>query len=108
MPCAGAVVCFPPTATTPASRDIAHLHDRMPVIVPPEAFDMWLDCRNVDALTAAALFVPTPGGQLEVYQFPPGVTRADNEGRELMEPLSSQPAPDAAEAAARTPGKREK
>jgi putative SOS response-associated peptidase YedK len=91
--------------TTTASRDIAHLHDRMPVIVPPEAFDMWLDCRNVDALTAAALFVPTPAGQLEVYQVSPAVNRADNDGPELIEPLSSQPAPDAAEAAAR---KREK
>jgi putative SOS response-associated peptidase YedK len=94
--------------TTTASRDIAHLHDRMPVIVPPEAFDMWLDCRNVDALTAAALFVPTPAGQLEVYQVSPAVNRADNDGPELIEPLSSQPAPDAAEAAARTPPKREK
>ena len=29
-----------PTAT------IAPIHDRMPVIVPPEAFDLWLDCRR--------------------------------------------------------------
>ena len=34
--------------TTTASRSIAHIHDRMPVIVPPEAFDFWLD-PNVDA-----------------------------------------------------------
>jgi putative SOS response-associated peptidase YedK len=33
--------------TTVASRSIAHIHDRMPVIVAPEAFDFWLD-PNVD------------------------------------------------------------
>ena len=34
--------------TTAASRSIAHIHDRMPVIVAPEAFDFWLDPK-VDA-----------------------------------------------------------
>ena len=46
--------------TTNASRDLAVLHERMPVIVPPDAFDFWLDCRNVDALTATALLAPAP------------------------------------------------
>jgi len=39
--------------TTKASRDLAVLHDRMPVAVPPDAFDFWLDCRNVDATMAS-------------------------------------------------------
>jgi putative SOS response-associated peptidase YedK len=92
--------------TTTAGRDIAHLHDRMPVIVPPEAFGMWLDCRNVDALTAAALFVPTPAGQLEAYQVSPAVNRADTDGPELIEPVP----PDSVDVdvAARAPSKREK
>jgi putative SOS response-associated peptidase YedK len=50
-----------------ASRDIAHIHDRMPVIVPPDAFDFWLDCTKFDATTAAALITPAPAGVLEVY-----------------------------------------
>ena len=29
-----------------ANRTLAPIHDRMPVIVPPEAFDLWLDCAN--------------------------------------------------------------
>ena len=57
--------------TTPANRELARLHDRMPVIVPPEAFDFWLDCSNVDAMTAAALFAPAPEGLLEAYEFRP-------------------------------------
>ena len=35
--------------TTRANRRLAALHDRMPVVVPPEAFDLWLDCAKVDA-----------------------------------------------------------
>ena len=31
----------------------AAIHDRMPVVIAPEAFDLWLDCARVDALTAA-------------------------------------------------------
>src|SRR6187399_1270514 len=45
--------------TTAACRSIAHIHDRMPVIVAPAAFDFWLD-PNVDARTAAAVIAPAP------------------------------------------------
>jgi len=44
--------------TTAANRTLAAIHDRMPVIVPPDAFDLWLDCKNVEAETAAALMTP--------------------------------------------------
>src|ERR1041385_4851258 len=43
--------------TTTASRSIAHIHDRMPVILPPEAFDFWLDPK-VDAESALAVIQP--------------------------------------------------
>ena len=51
--------------TTRSNRSLAAIHDRMPVIVPPEAFNLWLDCAAVDATTAAALFLPAPDAQLE-------------------------------------------
>ena len=37
--------------TTEANKTLHPIHHRMPVVIPPEAFDIWLDCRNVDALT---------------------------------------------------------
>ena len=69
--------------TTAANRTLAHIHDRMPVIVPPEAFDLWLDCANVDAETAAALIAPAPDDLLEAYEISTAVNRAanDNAGR---------------------------
>jgi putative SOS response-associated peptidase YedK len=92
--------------TTSASRDIAHLHDRMPVILPREAFEPWLDHGNIDALTAAAMLVPTPPGQLVAYEVSPAVNRADNDGPQLIEPASSSPPVPAAPAA--SPSRRER
>ena len=40
--------------TTEANKEMAQVHHRAPVIVPPEAFDFWLDTDKVDAKTAAA------------------------------------------------------
>jgi putative SOS response-associated peptidase YedK len=91
--------------TTAANRDLAHLHERKPVIVPPEAFDLWLDCKAVDGVTAAALLVPARVGLLEAYEVSPAVNRTANDGPELIEPWSAQPAPPAAEPA-KAPAKK--
>ena len=40
--------------TTTANRTLSAVHERMPVFVAPEAFDLWLDCANVEADVAAA------------------------------------------------------
>jgi putative SOS response-associated peptidase YedK len=72
--------------TTVANGELAHLHDRMPVILPPEACDLWLDCRRVDALTAATLLVPARGGLLEAYEISNEINRAANDGPQLIAP----------------------
>jgi hypothetical protein len=64
----------------------------MPAIVPPDAFDFWLDCRNVDALTAAAMLEPAPEGLLEAYEVSPAVNHAANDGPELIARISAQAA----------------
>ena len=77
--------------TTEASRDIAAIHARMPVIVPPDAFDFWLDCTNVDAVTAAALIAPAPAGLLQAYEISRAVNRTANDGPQLIEPAAAEP-----------------
>ncbi len=79
--------------TTRATRALAAIHDRMPVIVAPEAFDLWLDCAKVDAMTAAALIAPPPEGRLEFYEISPAVNRVANDDARLIEPLSAATAP---------------
>jgi putative SOS response-associated peptidase YedK len=82
--------------TTTASRSIAHIHDRMPVIVPPEAFDFWLDPK-VDAQTAAAVLQPAPDASIEAYEVSSAVNRTANDSAMLIEPLREpetvEPAP---------------
>jgi putative SOS response-associated peptidase YedK len=97
--------------TTLASRDIAHIHHRMPVIVPPEAFDFWLDCQNVDAVTAAALIAPARAGLLDAYEISNAVNRVANDSAALLEPAASQPTAEPASAevaAAAKPGEKPK
>src|SRR5947209_6710945 len=72
--------------TTTASRSIAHIHDRMPVIVPPEAFDFWLGPK-VDAAMAASVIQPAKDALLECYEVSRAVNRTANDSAALLEPL---------------------
>jgi putative SOS response-associated peptidase YedK len=75
--------------TTDANRLLRPVHERMPVIVPPEAFDLWLDCARADAELAAALLAPAPEALLEAYEVSPAVSRAANDSPDLIAPLSA-------------------
>jgi len=72
--------------TTRASNTLAAIHDRMPVIVPPEAFNLWLNCAEVDAMAAAALIAPAPETLLECYEVSTAVNRAANDDARLIAP----------------------
>jgi putative SOS response-associated peptidase YedK len=82
--------------TTRSTRALAAIHERMPVIVAPEAFDLWLDCATVEAEEAAALIAPAPEGLLEHYEVSAAVNRVANDSAELIAPASA--VADAAEA----------
>jgi putative SOS response-associated peptidase YedK len=75
--------------TTRANRMLAAIHDRMPVIVPPQGFDLWLDTATVDATTAAALIQPAPEGLLEAYVISTAVNRTANDNPKLLEPVGA-------------------
>src|SRR6185503_11995697 len=91
--------------TTNASRSIAHIHDRMPVIVPPEAFDFWLDPK-VDAEMATAVIQPAKDALLDAYEVSSAVNRTANDAPELLEPLREPEVVEAAPAPKRA--KKEK
>jgi hypothetical protein len=77
------------TATTWANRTLAPIHQRMPVVIASEAFDLWLDCAKVDAATAAALIAPAPESLFEAYEISTAVNRAANDSPALIEPLGA-------------------
>jgi putative SOS response-associated peptidase YedK len=80
--------------TTDANGTLRPLHDRMPVIVPPEAFDLWLDSDNVDATTAAALIMPAPDNLLEAWPVSTDVNRVANDNAGLIERVAEAAEPE--------------
>jgi putative SOS response-associated peptidase YedK len=86
--------------TTRANSMLSTIHDRMPVFVKPEAFDLWLDCANVEADVAAALFAPADEGLLEVYEVSTAVNRVVNDSAALIAPVPAGTAPAAVSAPA--------
>jgi len=89
--------------TTSANRTLAALHDRMPVFVPQEAFDLWLDCTNVEADVAAALIRPADDALLDAYAISTAVNRVANDSAALIAPVAAAPAPAVAPEPAKPP-----
>jgi putative SOS response-associated peptidase YedK len=75
--------------TTTANRALSALHHRMPVFVPKEAFDVWLDCANVEAEAAATLIAPADEDLLEAHEVGTAVNRVANDSEALIAPFSA-------------------
>jgi putative SOS response-associated peptidase YedK len=73
--------------TTSANADMAHIHDRMPVIIAPEAFERWIDCRAGTALGIVDLLAPLKNGAIETVAVNPKLNNTRAEGPELQEPV---------------------
>jgi putative SOS response-associated peptidase YedK len=75
--------------TTSANRTLGGIYDRMPVIVPEEAFDIWLGSAagegKDDLAAATALIAPAPDDLLEVYPVSTEVNRVANDNPKLTE-----------------------
>jgi putative SOS response-associated peptidase YedK len=73
-------------ATTVANSDIAGLHDRMPVILEPADWPLWLGEVPGDP---ASLLHPSPAGTLRVWPMdrPGNIPR--NDGPELLQPVEA-------------------
>jgi putative SOS response-associated peptidase YedK len=81
--------------TTEANEAVAPLHDRMPVVLPREAWATWLDSRAAsrpaDLGELQALLQPAPTEWLEVFAVQPLVNNVRNDGPELIRRLDPQP-----------------
>lgn len=76
--------------TTSPAASIAHIHDRMPVILRPEQYDVWLDCEADDAVLAS-LLAPYVGDDLRAYVVSSVVNKVDNDGPECIAPAEAPP-----------------
>jgi len=73
--------------TSPANAFMTPLHERMPVILPPRAFESWLTGETDEA---SALLLPFDGA-MEAWPVSSAVNQAVSEGSELVRPLPEAP-----------------
>lgn len=71
--------------TTAPNHLVAALHDRMPVILPPEAWDVWLDPSVADVGVLTSLLRPCAGDLLELVPVGTAVNSVRNDGPALIE-----------------------
>jgi putative SOS response-associated peptidase YedK len=88
--------------TTDANATLSDIHNRMPVIVPPDAFDRWLGAgvlasgadAKFDLENAIALIKPAADDLLVAYPVSTQVNRVANDNPKLLDlfDLSAEPA----------------
>jgi len=73
--------------TTEANALVRPLHDRMPVILPREAWSSWLDPARHDPAGLSALLRPLEPDAMEAVRVSRHVNNPANEDAECIEPL---------------------
>jgi putative SOS response-associated peptidase YedK len=73
--------------TTSANEPMSAIHDRMPVVLPPSAWDEWLDPDNDDIDTLGKLLVPAPASLITMHPVGTGVGNVRNNGPQLVEEI---------------------
>ena len=73
--------------TTTPNDTMAQIHDRMPVILPPSAWDEWLDPDNDDIETLGKLLVPAPASLTVLRPVSTEVNNVRNKGSQLADEL---------------------
>jgi putative SOS response-associated peptidase YedK len=73
--------------TTDANERVRELHDRMPVILAREDFDLWLDPKVGDPARLQPLLAPLAGDELELVRVSRNVNSPANDTPDCIEPL---------------------
>ncbi|MBI1776179.1 MAG: SOS response-associated peptidase [Proteobacteria bacterium] len=74
--------------TTVAGEDIAHIHDRMPVILAPEDYALWLDPDPAQLPRQLELLRPSPKGLISAYAVSMRVNFVRNDDEECIRPAA--------------------
>lgn len=78
--------------TTQPNRLVLPIHDRMPVILPEELVDLWLDPREQDAERLARFLRPAPDDLLLATPVSSRVNSVKNDDPACLEPAEEGPA----------------
>ncbi len=77
--------------TVGANKAIGEIHDRMPVVIQPQDFSRWLDCRHGEPRDVADLLQPAAEDYFEAIPVSDLVNKVANVGPELQTPVALQP-----------------
>ena len=72
--------------TTEANELMAPIHSRMPVIVSPENYELWLDPEITSVGKILHIFRPYRASQMICYRVSDKVNSPENDGPELIQP----------------------
>ncbi|MBY4272248.1 SOS response-associated peptidase [Rhodococcus fascians] len=73
--------------TSPAADALGHIHDRSPVVLPPELRASWLDPTLTDLREVSELLAAIPEPRLEPYEVSTAVNSVKNNSPELLTPV---------------------
>ena len=74
--------------TTTPNAVLQPIHDRMPVILPASAYNVWLDPAMRDVDRAQALLTPYPAAEMIAYPVNTRVNSPANDTPECIAPLA--------------------
>ncbi len=74
--------------TTEANELLRPVHERMPVILSPGDYDLWLDPQEKETQRLLSLLRPAAAGLLTLYPVSLTVNKVTNEGPECVAPVS--------------------
>jgi putative SOS response-associated peptidase YedK len=73
--------------TTGANAAIRQIHDRMPVVIQPEDFERWMDCKTQEPREVADLMRPAQEDFFEAIAVSDLVNKVSNMGPDLQKPV---------------------
>ena len=73
--------------TTTANALLAPLHDRMPVVIPPDGWDDWLGEKSASERTLATLLRPYPDQAMAFWAVDRRVGNVRNDSPDLFAPI---------------------
>lgn len=77
--------------TTAANSAMRPIHDRMPVVIQPEDFARWLDCKTQEPRDVLDLMTPVQEDFFEAIPVSDRVNKVANMGPDLQTPVTVEP-----------------
>ncbi len=79
--------------TTAANQSIARIHDRMPVVISPEDFSRWLDCKTQEPRDIIDLMKAADEDFFEMIPISDKVNKVANTGADVLDAVEEALAP---------------